>query len=89
MGDFFEGTETTESFEGGDGNGHFGLVVVVRVIFGVFGMELLGEFLVRVGLDGESFCDGEDFEEEGEFFIVFLGDFTAHECLVIANEVEE
>lgn len=89
MCDLFERAEAAEAFEWGDGEGHFGLVVVVWVVLGVFCVELLGELLVWVGLDGECFVDGEHLEEEGEFVVVFGRDVAAHEGLVICHEVDQ
>lgn len=52
-------------------------------------MELLGQFLVGVSLDGESFVDGENFEEEWEFVGVFIGDVMAEESLIVLDEIEQ
>lgn len=41
VGDFFEGPEAAQAFEGGDGNCHFGFVVVIWVVFGVLGVQFL------------------------------------------------
>ena len=79
MGNFSKRTETTESIEGGDGDRHFRLVVVIcidlegvfvltgehtRVVLGILCVQLLRKLLIGVGLDAQSFADRQNFEEE-------------------------
>ena len=61
-----------EDFEGAEGDGDFGFVVVVGELGGVLGVEALGEVFVGVDLEGEGFGDGEDFGEEGDYAAEFL-----------------
>lgn len=66
--------ETTETVEGSNGESHLGLVVVIRVVLRVLLVELLGEFLVGVGLNGQSLVDGQDLEQERQLLLVLLRD---------------
>lgn len=64
--DFFDAPEPAHGFEGGKCDCHFGFVVRVAVVRGVSIVQLGGEPLVGVGLDGQHFAAGEDFEQEGQ-----------------------
>ena len=88
VGDFLEGAETAEAFEGGDCQGHLGLVVVIWVVLGVFGVELPSESLVGMGLDRQSLVDGQNLEEKGKFLVVLLRNLGAHQRLIVGNKVE-
>lgn len=52
-------------------------------------MKLYGQLFIWVGLDAESLLNGKDFEKEWQLAIVFLGDFSRHQSLVILNHVQE
>lgn len=52
-------------------------------------MELFGELLVGVSLDGEGLVDGQDFEEEGQLGAIFGSDRLGEEELVLGAEIEE
>jgi hypothetical protein len=45
-------TESTHAFEGSQGDGHFRLVVRVRIVDGVNGVEMGGELPIWMGLVG-------------------------------------
>ena len=55
--DFVGGFPAGEDFEGAEGDGDFGFVVVVSELVWVLGVESLGEVFVGVDLEGECFCD--------------------------------
>ena len=63
-------------------------MVVIWIVLGIFGVQLLSKLLVRVGLDRQCFGNGEDFEQKWELLLVFLGDFATHECLIVTNEIQ-
>lgn len=69
--DFRGGFPAGEDFEGAEGDGDFGFVVRVGELVWVFGVEFFGEGFVGVDLEGEGFCDGEDFGEEGDYAAEF------------------
>lgn len=82
-------SEATQALEVGEGNGHLGLVVVIGVVGGVAFVELLGQLLVGVGLDGQGFGDGEDLEEEGQTLPVAGNGGLGEESFVVVDEVEK
>lgn len=43
--------EIVKFFKGSDGNGYFGFVVVIWVVFWVVGVEFFGKFFVGMGLN--------------------------------------
>ena len=51
LGELGKWLETTETIEQIHGNGHFRLVVVVRVVLGVVGVKLFGQLLIRMSLN--------------------------------------
>ena len=55
--DLVGGFPAGEDFEGTEGDGDFGFVVVVGELVGVLGVESLGEVFVGVDLEGQCFCD--------------------------------
>ena len=71
MGNLAQWPEPAQTLKVRDGNGHLRLVVVVGIILGVPGVQLLGELLVGVGLDGEGLVDGEHLEEKGQLGAIF------------------
>jgi hypothetical protein len=87
--DLGERAEATETVEGGDGKSHLGLVVVIRVVLGVFFVQLCGELLVGVGLDGQSLVDRQDLEQEGQLLLVLFRDLSGHQGLVVLEKVEQ
>ncbi len=55
--DFVGGFPAGEYFEGTEGDGDFGLVVVVGELLGVLRVESLGEVFVWVDLKGQCLCN--------------------------------
>jgi hypothetical protein len=64
-------------------------VVVIRVVLGVFFVQLCGELLVGVGLDGQSLVDRQDLEQEGQLLLVLFRDLSGHQGLVVLEKVEQ
>jgi hypothetical protein len=89
MWDLLKRAETTKAVEGRDGESHLGLVVVIRVVLGVFFVQLCGELLVGVGLDGQSLVDRQDLEQEGQLLLVLFRDLSGHQGLVVLEKVEQ
>lgn len=50
---------------------------------------MLRKLLVWMGLDAQRLADGQDFEQEGELFAIFIADLGRHESFVVLNDVEE
>lgn len=88
---FVQGFEAAKGLEFAKGNGDFGLVVWVCEVCGVLLMELAGEILVGVDLEGESFCDREDFGEIWELGVAeFLDDVLADQLFwVLVDDILE
>ena len=55
--DIVRGFPAGEDFEGTEGDGDFGLVVVVGELLWVLCMESFGKVFVWVDLEGQCFCD--------------------------------
>lgn len=64
MRDLIERAESAQPLEVGNSNRHLRLMVVIWVVLGVLGMQLLSKLLVRMGLNTESLVDGENLEQE-------------------------
>ncbi len=64
-------------------------MVVIGVVLGVSGVELLGELFVRMRLDREGLVDREDLEEERKLLAVPGDDGARQEGLVVLDELEQ
>lgn len=81
--------EAAQPLEGRDRNRHLGLVVVVLVLFGVLGVQLLRELFVRVRLDRERFLNGQHLEQEGQLLAVASGHVGPEQHLVVLHHVDQ
>jgi hypothetical protein len=64
-------------------------VVVIRVVLGVLFVQLCGELLVGMGLDGKSLVDGQDLEQEGQLLLVLFRNLLGHQGFVVLKQVEQ
>ena len=59
------------------------------IILRVFSMQLLRKLFVRMSLYAQCFPNGEDLEQEREFFAIFFTDLQRQEGLIVLDEIQE
>lgn len=64
-------------------------MVVIGIVLWVFGMQLLGQLFIGMGLNGQGFCDGENLEEERQLLAITGDRGRSEEEVVVFNEVKE